>query len=351
MKRDDNTSLSHFRTVAVLKSDHFSTIERGFWQGDGGDTEAVLRRIDGVPWWTRLIATWFLKREIAALERIGDLDLGPRLLAHGSDFLVRAWIPGLPMQLARPTDDRAYFRAAKRQLHAMHRLGVAHNDLAKEQNWLRDAGGRPRLTDFQLASVRPRRGAMFRIAAREDLRHLLKHKRKYCASALTAAERRLLQRKSIPARIWMASGKRLYNLVTRQLLGYADREGAGGSAHEARQLANRIAEIDGISAAAVVPYPAPGGTRLYAFVETATLTANDVRQHLRRRGAAVGLVQVALRLPRDREGRVREDVLRLVAENQIDLIAHLSLDASERTNVTELVDNRLNRSDRRLREA
>ena len=54
-----------------------------------------------------------------------------------------------------------------------------HNDLAKEQNWLRGRDGRAYLIDFQLASRFRRRSKLFRIAAYEDLRHLLKHKRRY----------------------------------------------------------------------------------------------------------------------------------------------------------------------------
>ena len=41
------------------------------------------------------------------------------------------------------------------------------------------------LTDFQLAACFKTRSRLFRIAAYEDLRHLLKHKRSYAASALT----------------------------------------------------------------------------------------------------------------------------------------------------------------------
>jgi hypothetical protein len=340
-----------FRPVAVLKSDHFSTIERGFWKTDAGEVEAVVRRLDQVPWWTRPIARWFARHEVRALERISGINIGPQLIARGDDFLVRSWIPGLPMQLARPEGDVAYFRVAKRQLHAMHRAGVAHNDLAKEQNWLRDAQGLPRLTDFQLASVRVRRGRLFRIAAREDLRHLLKHKRKYCPAALTASERRLLAERSLPARIWMATGKRLYNFLTRRIMGYVDREGGGDAVAAAPQVTIRIAAIPGVTAAAVVPYPTPRGARLYAFVEAlAPLAADDVRVRLRGNGLPVpGLVQIVRRLPRDPEGRVREDLLRLIAQNQVDLVDLLPLDAQSRSAVAELIDNRLNRADRRLK--
>jgi hypothetical protein len=81
--------------------------------------------------------------------------------------------------------------------------------------------------DFQLAWRPRRRGRLFRLLAREDLRHLLKHKRTYCAAHLTQRERAILERRSFLSRAWMATGKPLYLCVTRRLLGWADREGAG----------------------------------------------------------------------------------------------------------------------------
>jgi hypothetical protein len=102
-----------------------------------------------------------------------------------------------------------------------------HNDLAKEPNFLVTADGRPAIIDFQLAWFCPRRGRLFRLLAREDLRHLLKHKRTYCPQFLTARERRILASPSWPARIWMKTGKPVYLFVTRRLLGWRDREGAG----------------------------------------------------------------------------------------------------------------------------
>ena len=41
-----------WRGGVVLKRDVFSTIERGHYRTDAGEVEAVLRRIDQVPWWT-----------------------------------------------------------------------------------------------------------------------------------------------------------------------------------------------------------------------------------------------------------------------------------------------------------
>ena len=130
------------------------------------------------------------------------------------------------MQVARPRN-ADFYRAARRLVAALHRRGVAHNDLAKETNWLVTPTGQPAIVDFQLALVSRRRGRLFRSLAREDLRHLLKHKRTYCPERLTARERRILARPALVSRLWMATGKPVYTFITRRLLGWADREGAG----------------------------------------------------------------------------------------------------------------------------
>src|SRR3546814_17659449 len=69
-----------------------------------------------------------------------------------------------------------YYRDGLRLLARLHRRVIVHNDLAKEPNWLVCADGRPALVDFQIAWTRGRRGRLFRLLAREDLRHMLKHR-------------------------------------------------------------------------------------------------------------------------------------------------------------------------------
>lgn len=130
------------------------------------------------------------------------------------------------MQRARPRDPQ-YFTEALALLRRVHRAGVAHNDLAKEPNWVVTPAGHPALVDFQLALVSNRRSKLFRTLARDDIRHLLKHKRSYCPERLTQRERHILATPSLLARIWMSTGKKLYLFVTRRLFGWADREGAG----------------------------------------------------------------------------------------------------------------------------
>ena len=206
----------------LLKADLLGTVRLV----DGEDQRLVLRDTRGARWWLRWLARWLCRREARALARLDGLPGTPRLAGTSAVSLQREWLDGQPMQLARPTHP-AYYRQAGRLLVALHRRGVAHNDLAKEPNWLVTPTGAPGIIDFQLASLTRRRGRWFRMLAREDRRHLLKHKRTYCPGRLTARERRMIARPAPVSRIWMATGKPLYRFVTRRLFGWADREGAG----------------------------------------------------------------------------------------------------------------------------
>ncbi len=204
----------------ILKSDLFGRVLL--------DEGATTVRRDTRPgrWWLRPLARHLAGREARALARLGDSPGMPRLLSFDGAVLERCWVAGEPMQVARPADP-AYFREALGLLRRLHRAGIAHNDLAKEPNWLVTPEGKPALVDFQLAVVAPRRGRLFRALAREDLRHLLKHKRSYCPTRLTARQRRILATPAPHSRLWRATGKRAYTFVTRRILGWADREGAG----------------------------------------------------------------------------------------------------------------------------
>jgi RIO-like serine/threonine protein kinase len=205
-----------------LKSDLFGTV----WRDGERGLEYVVRDTAGARWWTAWVARRLCQREARALERLDGLPGTPRLIACDRVSLRREWIEGRPMQLARPRN-ADYFRAARALLARLHRRGVAHNDLAKEPNWLVTPMGAPAVVDFQLALVAPRRGRLFRALAREDLRHLLKHKRSYCPERLTARERRILATPARFTRLWMAIVKPAYVFVTRRVFGWADREGAG----------------------------------------------------------------------------------------------------------------------------
>ena len=341
---------SRFRSELVLKRDVFSTIERGHFRTDAGEVPAVLRRIDVTPWWSFPLARRLFDREARALAVAGRLGIAPPLLFAGRRSLVRGWIDGLPLHVARPTGDLAYFRSAKHALRRLHQERITHNDLAKEQNWLRAPDGRAALTDFQLALRFRRRSFLFRLLAYEDLRHLLKHKRRYAPASLTAAERRVLARKSWPTRIWMATGKRVYYWITRGVLNFADREGSGlRLVDDAPALTSWLKRHPAVRDAAIVAFPdRRTGAGLYAFVESdepdasllRDLSATTVPARMPER------MQVVRRLPRDPRGALRIDILQLIAMNQIDLIEPLIATEAEKEIVALIVADRRNLRDR-----
>ncbi len=174
----------------------------------------------------RWIARHLLAREARALAVLEELESIPTLVRADRSTLERSYVDGAPMQEGRPADID-YFHKAARVVRRMHRLGVVHNDLAKEPNFLLTTDGKPVIIDFQLSWFAPRRGYLFRILAREDIRHLLKHKRTYCPDRLTHREKTILDNPSLISKLWMMAGKPVYLFITRKILGWQDREGAG----------------------------------------------------------------------------------------------------------------------------
>jgi hypothetical protein len=332
-----------WRGDVVLKRDVFSTVERGRFRTDAGEVDAVLRRLDQVPWWSRPLAAALFRREQRALAIAGTLGIAPPLLFSGRHVLVRGWIDGVSLHIAKPLGDVAYFRSAKAALRVLHHAGISHNDLAKEQNWLY-CNGQAYLTDFQLAARFNRRNPLFRIARYEDLRHLLKHKRRYTPEALTPTERRVLARKSLINRAWMATGKKVYYAITRGL-NFTDREGRGlRFIREAPEIAARLRNHPEVSDVSIVPFPdRRAGTGLYAFVEG---KANDAELLDFLGGNRPEHLQVVDALPRDAQGDVRSEILELVAMNQLDLIAPLIKNDKERDVVGRIVAERRNLRDR-----
>ena len=352
LSKEDSDALSALWTEGVLlKRDVFSTVERGRFRKSGGDVDAVLRRIDRVPWWSYALAQHLFTRERRALERARDLNVAPELLWAGRQALVRGFIDGVALHLAKPFDDVAYFRSAKRALHKLHRAGICHNDLAKEQNWLVGRDGQAYLTDFQLAVCFRKRGRLFRIAAYEDIRHMLKHKRSYAPSALSPKERQILARKSLAASLWLATGKKVYRAITRGLFNFTDREGGGRRlVNDAPVLIEMIRNNPDVRDAAIVAFAdRRTGVGLYAFVEAdqTTLEAKIRNELAFRKGPRPPEhIQVVKALPRDAGGRVRAELLQLVATNQLDLIEPMVTNENDRAFLKNILESRKNLRDR-----
>ena len=97
LPKDDAAELSARWTEGVLlKRDVFSTVERGRFRTDGGEVDAVLRRLDEVPWWSFGLAQHLFARERRALSLAKGLNVSPELLWAGRRALadLEAWIVG-----------------------------------------------------------------------------------------------------------------------------------------------------------------------------------------------------------------------------------------------------------------
>ena len=336
-----------FVPETVLKRDIFSETIRGHLVEDPS-RRVVLRKLDGVPWYARPVAWVLARKEIRGLRAVQGVEGTPDLLRVDRVGLLRGWSEGTPLQLARPGDP-AFYRDAKRLLRQMRRRGVTHNDIAKPQNWLMTPEGGAAVIDFQLASVHRRQGVLFRTMAREDLRHLLKQKRAYAPELLTATERRMLARKSLPSRLWMATAKPVYNFVTRRLMNWSDGEGTDDRiARDGPAIRESAARNGAVGDLAICTYALPArGVGIYVFAET-TLDAGTLRGLIPEQRA--DLVQPVARLPRRADGGLREDVLQLVAANRLDdLEALLTREPELRGVVDPIVARRLNLTDRVLR--
>jgi hypothetical protein len=352
LPKDEAATLSaRWIEGVLLKRDVFSTVERGRFLIDSGEVDAVLRRLDQVPWWSFGLARHLFARERKALTLAKGLNVGPELLWAGRRALVRGFIDGVALHLAKPHGDVAYFRSAKAALRRLHRAGICHNDLAKEQNWLRGADGRCYLTDFQLAACFKTRSRLFRIAAYEDLRHMLKHKRSYAPEALTPMERKILARKSAVARLWLMTGKKVYRAVTRGIFNFTDREGGGRRlVNDAPVLVNLIRKNPEVRDTAIVAFAdRKTGVGLYAFVEAdKAALEGQLRREL---AAAKGPkppehIQVVHALPRDAAGKPRTEILQLVAMNQLDLIEPMMNNDVDRAFLKDILEQRKNLRDR-----
>ena len=347
MTPDQDIANAPFVADTVHKRDIFSETISGTLDGVA-DFPVVLRKLDGVPFYARPIAWFLARKEIKGLRAVQGIEGTPVLVRVDKTGLLRSWTQGTPLQLAKPADPE-WYRDAKRLLREMRRAGVTHNDIAKPQNWLMTPDGRAAVIDFQLASVHRRRGVLFRTMAREDLRHLLKQKRAYAPDLLTPSEHRMLATKALPARIWMATGKRLYNFITRRLMNWSDGEGTEDRiSRDGPPLIAALTADPKVNEVALFTYALPAkGVGLYAFAET-PLAASELMALAP--DPKPELIQPVEKLPRTADGTLRDDVLALVATNRLDELALLQADdAALAETLKPIIAGRLNLTDRVLR--
>lgn len=338
---------TRFVQETVHKRDPFSETVSGHAAEDP-EEKLVMRRLGNLPLWSRWIGWALARKEIRGLKAVAGIEGTPQLIRVDQEGILRTWSHGTPLQLAKPKE-AIWYKDAKRLLREMRKRGVTHNDLAKPQNWLMTPDGRASVIDFQLASVHASQGRLHRIMAYEDLRHLLKQKRKYAKSLLTPAEKKMLERRALPSRIWMATAKPLYNFVTRKLMNWSDGEGTENRiAIEGPKLRADLKDHGDISEVALATFALPArGVGLYAFVET-PLDQTTVRGYVPKR---IEHVQAVTALPRDPDGTLRDDLLQLVAMNRVDELEDiLAREPHLAPTLQPIMAQRLNLTDRQLKD-
>jgi hypothetical protein len=347
MKITRDIAKACFVPQTVHKRDIFSETISGHLEGHA-DFPVVLRKLDTVPLYAKPIAWALARKEIKGLRAVQGIEGCPILVRVDNTGLLRSWTKGTPLQLAKPSHS-AWYRDAKRLLREMRRAGVTHNDIAKPQNWLMTPEGRAAVIDFQLASTHRRRGKLFRVMAREDLRHLLKQKRAYAPHLLTPSETRMLTQKALPARLWMATGKRLYNFITRRLMNWSDGEGTEDRIErDGPALRTALVAHPQVTDVALCTYALTAkGVGLYAFVET-TLPRQELDALCPH--PKPELIQPVKALPRDTDGSPRMEALTLIATNRLDELEELqNQDPKLATQLKPIIAERLNLTDRVLR--
>lgn len=197
--------------IRVLKRDALGRIELVRHHGQ----LVVCRVADGGPLpGSRWVARLLLARERRALQVLEGLPGVARVLAYEPPgILVRSFLTGTALCRARSLP-RDFFERLEELVRALHERGVCHNDLHKEANVLVGDDGYPGLVDFQLASVHPRRGSTFSVRAREDLRHVWKHRSHYFRALGVLDPLPASPPRSPLAEAWRRVGKPVYRRLS-----------------------------------------------------------------------------------------------------------------------------------------
>jgi serine/threonine protein kinase len=213
---------SDFTIITALKKDIFGKIELA--KTDDG-RKVIIRNWRCSNLFVRPIAYYLALREKRILKILDTFDTEriPQLIYFGNGLLIRSYIEGKSLKESK-IQSAEYYSRARELLGRIHAKGVVHNDLEKPENWLVTEDDSPAIVDFQIAFFFPKKGPVYNVAAREDVRHLIKQKSRFFAEDLSLEEKDVLRQKSIPARIWNRTFKPIYNFITRKILRYSDRQ-------------------------------------------------------------------------------------------------------------------------------
>ena len=197
----------NYRHQKTIKHDFFAAT--GFYVDDDG-TRVVLKvgRVNDYCGFPCIgIGRWLCRRETRIYNALSDLPNVPAVLAKiGPTGFVHEYVPGRPLGEVLPVPD-GFFDELVKLLGELHRRQIAYADTNKPQNILLGEDGKPHLIDFQISydlhdfgNNLINRFVLHRLQ-REDIYHVLKHKRRMRPDELTDAEREAVNKVSWAIRL------------------------------------------------------------------------------------------------------------------------------------------------------
>jgi hypothetical protein len=192
----------------LFKHDFFACTARYICEDTNERAVLKINRIRGflglpLRWVGRLLC----RRELNILRQLQDLEQVPQLICPFAQtgFLYR-YIEGRSLD-EKPAVPDNFFDDLTQLLNEIHSRHICYVDANKRGNILLGKDGRPHLIDFQISLFLPAYwGRRLRhLFQREDLYHLLKHKRKLRPDQLTDDEKQRLTRVSWPIRLHRAT--------------------------------------------------------------------------------------------------------------------------------------------------
>ena len=192
-----------YRHIRTIKHDFFAAT--GFFENAAG--ECVVAKVGRTAPFAGIAMDWvgrFLcRRELRFYRALADLPNVPRLLGtFGKTGFVHAFVPGQPLQRQLKVPD-GFFDRLQSLMAEVHKRRIAYVDANKSPNILVGDDGLPYLIDFQISwdihvmgDTPVNRWCLARMQ-REDLYHILKHKRRLRPDELTAEELDATRRPSL----------------------------------------------------------------------------------------------------------------------------------------------------------
>jgi hypothetical protein len=202
-----------YRLVQSVKHDFAAAT--GFYE-DGSGNRVVLKigrtaSVLGLP--MRWMGRAFCRRELRFYGKLRDLPNVPKIIGTlGDTAFVHEYVHGRPLSADRTVPD-GFFAQCQALLAELHRRGIAYADTNKAENILLGDDGRPHLIDFQISWDFK---FLLTRMQREDLYHILKHKKRLRPDELTPEDLKRLARKSFLIRLHRALTKP-YFMVRRRL--------------------------------------------------------------------------------------------------------------------------------------